>query len=122
MRDKYCKIVIFELPVGEYELFTWKLFFNYGLAQWEERLKDEISINFSIKPDSVNYIGELSIDNYIMRISDKGKRDLKIAFVKEPSISELSIFKYEMPCESGCIRKKENASVFIYLPKMQSHK
>ena len=113
---KYCNIVIFELPAGNYELFHWNLFYNYGLIQYERQPKEEFSIAFSVKPDSINYIGELTIDHYVMRIANRKDRDIKIAIEEEPSISSLPVVKYDMPCEAGCSRKIETTNEFFYLP------
>lgn len=142
--EKLCKVVVFELPAGEYELFHWNLFFNYGLIQFDKEPKDEFSITFTIKPDSINYIGELTIDikpetssktqsdvgpygnavdpknsqinKYIMEIVDRSARDLEIAADKEPSISTLPIFKCNMPCKNGCLRETKTTNGFVYLP------
>jgi hypothetical protein len=147
--EKLCKVVVFELPAGEYELFHWNLFYNYGLIQFDKKPKDEFSIPFTIKPDSINYIGELTIDiipetssktlsdvgpygnavdpknsqiyKYIMGIVDRSPRDLEIAAEKEPSISTLPIFKCSMPCKNGCLRETKTANGFFYFPIVVVH-
>ncbi len=71
-------VKILELPSGKYELFKWDLFYNLGMVQRTDKPKREFSMPFEVKPDTINYIGQLVLNNGIFCISDKSERDIKI--------------------------------------------
>ena len=95
-------VKILELPAGKYELFTWDLFYNLGLVQSTTKPKREFSMPFEVKPDTINYIGQLLVNQGILYISDKSERDIKILLKSYPSLSELPINYIKLKCVSGC--------------------
>ena len=111
-----CEVLIFELPAGVYEMYRWDLFFNMGLIQYHKEPLNHFSIPFTIEPDSISYIGELAVEDYILRIVDENQRDVRIAFEHEPSISKLKILKPKMSCQSGCSNEVKTTDEFYYVP------
>jgi hypothetical protein len=100
---------ILELTSGKYELYKWDLFLNLGMIQSTKYPKREFSMPFEVKPDTINYIGQLVLntDGSIFCISDKNERDIKILLKSYPILSELPVNYIELKCVSGCNRGDE---------------
>lgn len=94
VKDKGPGIIkIMELPAGKYEIFKWQLFFNYGMSQVTETTKNEFSIPFIIKPDTINYIGQLALRDYRLICTDQSERDISKAYTKNSSLKNLETYK-----------------------------
>ena len=80
--NKKVFLFIKEHKVGNYEFFNYELFTNLGLSQSTLKSKTEFLIPFSVKKDSINYIGDFTFypksneNGNLFEISDKFNRDL----------------------------------------------
>ena len=94
-------VKVLQLPAGQYEIFTWGLFFNFGLSQWYESSKQPFSVPFEVKPNTLNYIGQLALTNYSLDFAERSGRDIKIAVSRMDSLQGLPVDKQDLKFVKG---------------------
>ena len=71
---------------------------------------------FSIKENSINYIGQLTLENYQLSIKDQSKRDIEEANKRNSSIENLEARVTIPKCVSGCEGALKKNNMFIHTP------
>lgn len=95
------KLLVVELPVGEYQIFRW-----YTDAAYVNKASiKRFSIRFTVTPGEITYIGELnmnresggllgiSIGNVVLDVKESMERDLKRAISEYPRLDFSNIKK-----------------------------
>ena len=82
----------FNIPAGDYEIYTWSSLCSGGLSQWTETPKQDFSIPFRVEENKITYLGELihKRDRRIY-VSDMKQRDIEMAIKKYPFLSNMDI-------------------------------
>lgn len=88
-----CALVdFFNIPAGEYEIYSWtslKMTFSSG---WREKPKNEFSIPFRVEADKINYLGQILLDlDYSISFSDMKNRDIDTFYSRYPSSKDLMV-------------------------------
>lgn len=91
-----------EFPAGEYEIYTWSLFFNHGIVDWNEHSKSHLSIPFTVEPGKINYLGEISLVNYKYIFNNAKKRDMDIVYESLPELKNIQVITHKLSCVKNC--------------------
>jgi hypothetical protein len=86
------RLVSVRLPVGEYELYSWRLREPTSSGEREYSPPQNFSYRFTIKPGAMAYFGRLNLsvgDNNAVRISleDRRQEDLALFRAKHPALA-----------------------------------
>ncbi len=83
----YGRVVIIELPEGEYEFYSWWGSNGKGIM----RPKEEFSLRFKVIAGKAVYLGNLHFwfqgHQWKMKVTDMRERDLPLLYQKNPSIT-----------------------------------
>ncbi|WP_440906509.1 hypothetical protein ACMZOO_19250 (plasmid) [Catenovulum sp. SX2] len=116
-------VFIFSLPAGKYSFYNFRLYQSNGYVNQNWSSKEPFSIPFEVKPNFVNYVGEIKLsplssknflglevhDGGVWIISDEEGRDLEYLVNKYPEI-EFDKINKTVPSE------KDIFTPFVILP------
>lgn len=88
-----CALIdFFNIPAGEYEIYSWRSLKTTLSSGWREKPKNEFSIPFSVEAGKVNYLGQILLDNdYSISFQDMKERDIPVLHVSYPSTQHLEV-------------------------------
>ncbi|MDH1471014.1 MULTISPECIES: hypothetical protein [unclassified Shewanella] len=80
-------IFAYLVPAGTYEIYNYTLFQTRGEFYRHWSPEDNLSITFSVKENSINYIGEFAAtENYDWKIFENKNRDIPMLMKKYPNL------------------------------------
>lgn len=121
-RDGY--IIALALPAKEYEITKWSQTYDAGFnKRWEES-ENEFSIPFTIEAGVLNYIGQISLDNYTFHFHNEKERDLNSLFQKYPFLKKMTIREELLACSPSCetTPKLEKEEKLFIMPTIEQKK
>lgn len=96
----HCALVDFyNVPIGEYEIYSWQSSMSTTFSRWFEKPKNDFSIPFKVEAGKVNYLGQILLDSdYGISFGNMKERDLETLYDKYPFLSDLAVvepFSYD---------------------------
>lgn len=111
--DEMGAVVTKPLKPGNYEIFNIDSFFNNGMRQNTYSLKNDISIQFAVRPGEVTYLGHFQANKITAQnrfggevsagaffvVSDQLPKDIEIAAGKEPRLVGANVKNFFEPSD-----------------------